>query len=115
VWGEPLRTEHWDNALASGRAAGRNMAGAAEAFGHQSMFFSDLFEVGFEAVGSLSSRLETYVDMGADLSKGVVYYLRQNQVRGVLLWNTWERVDAARALIAAKETIWPADLKGRLA
>ncbi len=114
VWGESVRPEHWDNALASGRAAGRNMAGAGEIFGHQSMFFSDLFDIGFEAVGTLSSRLETYVDMGAELNKGVVYYLRQSQVCGVLLWNTSEQVDAARALIAAKESVWPADLKGRL-
>ena len=114
VWGESVRPEHWDNALASGRAAGRNMAGAGASFRHQSMFFSDLFDIGFEAVGTLSSRLETYVDMAAELNKGVVYYLRQNQVCGVLLWNTWEQVDAARALVAAKQSVWPADLKGRL-
>ncbi len=114
VWGELIRPEHWDNALAAGRAAGRNMAGASETFRHQSMFFSDLFDIGFEAVGTLSSRLETYVDMAADLNKGVIYYLRQNQVCGVLLWNTWEQVDAARELIAARQSVWPADLKGRL-
>jgi hypothetical protein len=33
-------------------------------------------------------------------------------VRGVLLWNTWGQVDAARALIA--EARPPADLKGLL-
>jgi 3-phenylpropionate/trans-cinnamate dioxygenase ferredoxin reductase component len=114
VWGEPVRVEHWDNAQATGRTAGRNMTGQDEPYTHQSMFFSDLFDLGFEAVGNLSSRLETFVDMDAEWRKGVVYYLKAGMVQGVLLWNTWEQVDAARNLIAAKETVFPADLKGRL-
>jgi transposase InsO family protein len=46
--------------------------------------------------------------------KGVVYYLRDGRVRGVLLWNVWEQVDAARRLIAEAGPFRPADLKGRL-
>lgn len=113
VWGEAIRTEHWDHAQASGRAAGRNMAGADEPYTHQSMFFSDLFDIGFEAVGTLSSKLETCVDM-AGPDKGVVYYLQDNQVRGVLLWNTWDQVDAARELIATRQLVTADALKGRL-
>ena len=33
---------------------------------------------------------------------------------GVLLWNVWEQVDAARGLIAEAGPFRPADLKGRL-
>ncbi|HUW29264.1 MAG TPA: FAD-dependent oxidoreductase [Sulfuriferula sp.] len=113
VWGEAIRTEHWDHAQASGRAAGRNMVGADEPYTHQSMFFSDLFDIGFEAVGTLSSQLETCVDM-ADQNKGVVYYLQDNQVRGVLLWNTWDQVDAARELIAARQLVTVDGLMGQL-
>jgi hypothetical protein len=32
----------------------------------------------------------------------------------VLLWNVWDKVDAARALIAAPGPFRPEDLKGRL-
>ena len=113
VWGEAIRTEHWDHAQASGRTAGRNMVGADEPYTHQSMFFSDLFDIGFEAVGTLSSQLETCVDM-ADQNKGVVYYLQDNQVRGVLLWNTWDQVDAARELIAARQLVTVDGLMGQL-
>jgi 3-phenylpropionate/trans-cinnamate dioxygenase ferredoxin reductase component len=35
-------------------------------------------------------------------------------VRGVLLWNTWGQVDAARALIAEPGPFRPEQLKGRL-
>jgi 3-phenylpropionate/trans-cinnamate dioxygenase ferredoxin reductase component len=114
IWEDPVRVEHWDNAQASGRTAGLNMAGKNQPYTHQSMFFSDLFDIGFEAVGTLSSRLETFIDMDAQWRKGVVYYLKEGMVCGVLLWNTWDQVDAARELIAAKLTVWPADLKGRL-
>ena len=35
-------------------------------------------------------------------------------MRGVLLWNTWDQVDAARALIAEPGPFRPEQLKGRL-
>ena len=35
-------------------------------------------------------------------------------MRGVLLWNTWGQVDAARALIAEQSTVQAEQLKGRL-
>jgi 3-phenylpropionate/trans-cinnamate dioxygenase ferredoxin reductase component len=35
-------------------------------------------------------------------------------VRGVLLWNVWGQVDAARRLIASPGPFRPEDLKGRL-
>ena len=50
----------------------------------------------------------------ADAKKGVVYYLRDGRVRGVLLWNVWKQVDAARRLIAEPGPFRPADLIGRL-
>ena len=44
----------------------------------------------------------------------VVYYLRGTRVSGVLLWNVWEQVDAARRLIAEPGPFKAADLIGRL-
>ena len=46
--------------------------------------------------------------------KGEIYYLRDGRVRGVLLWNVWDQVDAARRLIAEPGPIRPSDLQGRL-
>jgi NADPH-dependent 2,4-dienoyl-CoA reductase/sulfur reductase-like enzyme len=56
---ERIRVEHEDNANTMGRLAGRNMACAAEQYTHLPSFYSDLFEVGYEAVGELDPRLET--------------------------------------------------------
>ena len=110
--GKRIRVEHEDNANTMGRQAGRNMAGAAEPYHHLPFFYSDLFELGYEAVGDLDARLETVTDWQEPFRKGVVYYLENGRVRGVLLWNVWEQVDAARRLIAAKGPFRPEDLKG---
>ena len=112
--GKYLRVEHEDNANTMGRVAGRNMAGDAKPYHHLPYFYSDLFELGYEAVGDLDARLETVVDWEEPYHKGVIYYLKQGRVRGVLLWNVWEQVEAARSLIAARQEFQPHDLIGRL-
>ena len=108
------RVEHEDNALKMGKQAGRNMAGAGESYTHTPMFYSDLFDLGYEAVGELDSQLETVVDWEEPFQKGVIYYLDQGRVRGVLLWNVWEKVDAARKLLAEPGPFTEKDLKGKI-
>jgi len=109
-----LRVEHEDNANTMGRAAGRAMAGSNEPYDHLPFFYSDLFELGYEAVGELDSRLQSFSDWKEQFREGVVYYMKEGRVRGVLLWNTWGQVDAARALIAEKGPFTAKSLKGRL-
>lgn len=112
--GKRTRVEHWDNALSQGALAGANMAGGAEPYRHMPYFFSDLFDFGYEAVGEVSSSLETFADWQEENVKGVVYYLREGRVRGVMLCNVWEKVDEARELIKKGERLTRSDLKGRI-
>ena len=112
VLGKDVRVEHEDNANTMGKLAGQAMAGAPITWRHVPMFYSDLFDLGYEAVGEIDSRLETFADWKVPFREGVVYYLRDGRVRGVLLWNTWGQVDNARALLA--EPGPHRDLKGRL-
>jgi len=113
-----MRVEHEDNANKMGKAAGRIMAGDETPYHYLPMFYSDLFELGYEAVGELDPRLEIYADwQGKDNEKykeGVIYYLKDGRVRGVLLWNVWKQVDEARKLIGEKGPFKAEDLKGRL-
>jgi NADPH-dependent 2,4-dienoyl-CoA reductase/sulfur reductase-like enzyme len=109
-----LRVEHEDNANAMGGLAGVAMAGRAVSYDHLPFFYSDLFEMGYEAVGETDSRLEMVADWKVPCKEGVVYYLREGRVRGVLLWNLFGQVDGARRLIASPGPFHPADLKGRL-
>ncbi|HEV2750885.1 MAG TPA: FAD/NAD(P)-binding oxidoreductase [Gemmatimonadales bacterium] len=112
--GTRVRVEHEDNANTMGRVAGLNMAGQATPYHHLPFFYSDLFDLGYEAVGDLDARLETVADWKEPFREGVVYYLKAGRVRGVLLWNTWGQVDHARSLIAEPGPFRSQDLKGSL-
>lgn len=109
--GRRVRVEHEDNALTMGKQAGRNMAGAAERYRHLSSFYSDLFDLGYEAVRDLDSRLQVVTDWADPYRKGVVYCTDGVRVRGVLLWKVWDKVPAARALIESAQPLRPPDLR----
>ena len=110
-----IRIEHWNNAQSQGKHAGENMVGANLPFEYLPYFYSDLFDLGFEAIGDLDSRLTTYADWHEKFREGVVYYLEDDLVRGVLLWNVWSKVDDARTLIDSKKKFSrPERLKGTL-
>lgn len=109
-----LRVEHEDAAVGMGRLAGRVMAGVEEAYTTLPFFYSDLFDLGYEAVGLLDTRLEVVEDWREPHREGVVYYLDAGRVRGVLLWNVWDQVDAARELIAQSGPFDAASLRQRL-
>jgi GTP cyclohydrolase II len=66
-------------------------------------FYSDLFEFGYEAVGEVDASLETVTDWQKENEKGVIYYLREGKVRGAMMCDVWDKVDAARELILAGE------------
>ena len=110
--GKRVRVEHEDNAIHMGKLAGLNMAGANESYTHVPMFYSDLFELGYEAVGEINSNLEMVSDWQEPLQKGVIYYLdaSDHRVRGVLLWNNWEQVDQARAILNKESPFRAEDL-----
>jgi 3-phenylpropionate/trans-cinnamate dioxygenase ferredoxin reductase subunit len=114
ILGERIRVEHENNANTMGHLAGRTMAGAAEPYHHLPFFYSDMFELGYEAVGKADSRLTMVADWNEPNREGVIYYLQQGRVRGVVLWNVWGQVDAARQLIAESGPFRSENLKGRL-
>ncbi len=93
------RIEHWDHAEHHGRAVGANMAGANRAYDYMPFFWSDFFDLGWEAVGDVDSSLDVDVVWKEPFREGVLFYLRDDVVRGVLMWNVWDRVAAARDLI----------------
>ena len=83
-----------------GRLAGAIAAGADQVYDRLPFFYSDLFDLGYEAVGELDSRLRTIADWADVGDAGTVYYLDDDGApRGVLLWNRFGQVDAARDLI----------------
>jgi hypothetical protein len=107
-----IRVEHEDNAKYE--FAGLNMAGDHKPYDHLPYYYSDLFDLGYEAVGELNSKLQITADWKEEFHEGVIYYLDQERVRGVLLWNVWEQVDAARSIIAEPGPFTPRNVMGLL-
>jgi 3-phenylpropionate/trans-cinnamate dioxygenase ferredoxin reductase subunit len=117
--GRRIRVEHENNARVMGKAAGkamaRHLAGAeAEPYDYLPFFYSDLFDVGYEAVGQVDSRLQTVSFWKTPHESGVIYYLKDGRVRGALMWNVWKYVDTARKLIAEPGPLAPEDLAQRV-
>lgn len=112
--GRRIRVEHENAAITMGTRAGKCMAGQDAPYDELPFFYSDLFDLGYEAVGALDSRLETVEQWVTPFREGVVYYLDGGRVRGVLLWNTWGQVEAARDLIASPGPFDAESVRGRL-
>ena len=103
---ELVRVEHEDHAKSQGRAVGKNMAGAEQPYDRLPFFYSDLFDLGYEAVGDIDARRETLAEWRTPNRKGLIYYVDgDRRPRGVLLWNLFDHVDDARELIQARESI----------
>ena len=103
---ELVRVEHEDHAKSHGRAVGKNMAGAEQPYDRLPFFYSDLFDLGYEAVGDIDARRETLAEWRTPNREGLIYYVDgDRRPRGVLLWNLFEHVDDARELIQARESI----------
>jgi 3-phenylpropionate/trans-cinnamate dioxygenase ferredoxin reductase subunit len=72
--------------------AGKAMAGEAVTYDYLPYFYSDLFDLGYEAIGELNSDLDIVSDWAEKYQQGVIYYLQDGRVRGVILWNVWARL-----------------------
>ncbi len=113
--GGTRRVEHEDHANTHGRVVGANMAGAQAPYDHIPFFYSDLFELGYEAVGDVDSRLDTIAEWAEPNRKGVVAYVDgEGKARGFLLWDVWGKVDSARELIVSGAAVDAGALRGLL-
>lgn len=95
------RVEHADNANNTGGYAGVAMAGRTVRYEYLPFFYSDLFDVGYEAVGEIDARLEMMEEWRVPEVEGTVTYLRDGRVRGVLYWNVYGSIGAGRRAIGS--------------
>jgi len=86
---QPRRLEHWGNALAQGRQAGRNMAGANEPFTSQAAFFSDLFDITVNVLGDTDQPDKVEVRGTTDSAKPhfTALYTRGPKLFGAVMVN----------------------------
>jgi programmed cell death 8 (apoptosis-inducing factor) len=108
------RVEHYENAILQGRHAGRAMAGKPSPFYEQSTFWSSLGKpLEFEAVGVVDSSLVTVgvwnqgdlsedAEPKSEYKRGVVFYVRNGDIIGVLMLNIAGLGEQAREILRQK-------------
>ena len=94
-----MRVEGSDHAEKHGFTVGANMAGASKAYDHLPLKWFRVGDLEFEGVGELWARLDTEILWIEPGREGVVFYLRDDVIRGVLLVNVHERIEWARSLV----------------
>ena len=110
--GKRTRTEHEDNANQMGMMVGMNMSGSQEPYTHFPFFYSDLFDLGYEAIGDFSKDHQIIEDWIEPFKKGTLFYMDGKQVRGLVFWNLWGKIDEGRELISKGKAYSETDLMG---
>lgn len=87
------------------------MTGQETKYGTLPMAYSDLFELGYESVGILDPSLEVISNWQEPFKKGVLYYLRDGRVVGVVTWGIFGKMSEARELISRSEPVEKDDLQ----
>ena len=86
---QPRRLEHWGNALAQGKLAGRNMAGAEEPFTQQAAFFSDMFDITLNVLGDTDAPDAVEIRGSTDTAQPhfTALYARGGRLMGAVMVN----------------------------
>jgi 3-phenylpropionate/trans-cinnamate dioxygenase ferredoxin reductase component len=103
--GGRVHLEHWDNALAQGRAVGRTLAGRPEPFQHVAYFFSDLFDLSLNIVGYPVGWDD--VDVSGDVESGsfTTIYVKEGRTRAALMINDDAQFSHWTASVASQAPI----------
>ena len=110
--GQRVRVEHEDNANTMGAAAGHNMSAKMERYDHFPFFYSDLFDLGYEALGEMNKAYQIVEDWIEEYKKGTIFFLDGDKIRGLIFWNLWGQVDKGRKLIAEGKSHKKSSLAG---
>jgi NADPH-dependent 2,4-dienoyl-CoA reductase/sulfur reductase-like enzyme len=110
--GQRMRLEHASNAHLMGLLAGKNMSGENLPYDNFPYFYSDLFDMGYEAIGDTNKRLDIFEDWIDPFKKGTIFYLNEGRIRGLIFWNLWDKVEQGKEVISSGKVFHTADLPG---
>jgi 3-phenylpropionate/trans-cinnamate dioxygenase ferredoxin reductase component len=104
-YGEPVRVEHWANALNQGPAAARNMLGQSVAYDRLPYFFSDQYDVGMEYTG-FARAWDRVVFRGDPATREFVsFWLVEDRVVAGMNVNVWDVTDSIKRLISERVVV----------
>jgi 3-phenylpropionate/trans-cinnamate dioxygenase ferredoxin reductase subunit len=104
-YGEPIRVEHWANALHQGPAAARAMLGQADAYDRLPYFFSDQYDVGMEYAG-FARAWDRVVFRGDPVTREfIAFWLVEDRIVAGMNVNVWDVTDAIQRLISERAAV----------
>jgi 3-phenylpropionate/trans-cinnamate dioxygenase ferredoxin reductase subunit len=97
--GEPIRVEHWDNAIRQGKAVAHVLLGEDVAYDWQPYFYTDQYDLGMEYVGR--GGLDDRVVVRGDTTSGefIAFWLDGDRLTAGMNVNIWDVNDDIRALL----------------
>jgi 3-phenylpropionate/trans-cinnamate dioxygenase ferredoxin reductase subunit len=101
VFGRRIRTEHWENAIKQGRAAGLSMLGTDRPYAEIHWFWSDQYDQNLQYAGHHTEWDEIVVRGTLEGRDFTAFYLRGGRVLAVVALNRGADVRAAMPVIAA--------------
>jgi 3-phenylpropionate/trans-cinnamate dioxygenase ferredoxin reductase subunit len=104
-YGEPVRVEHWANALHQGPVAARNMLGQSHAYERLPYFFSDQYDTGMEYTG-LARTWDRVIFRGDPASREfIAFWVARDRVVAGMNFNVWDVNDDIQRLIGRRVTV----------
>ncbi|MGH3457547.1 NAD(P)/FAD-dependent oxidoreductase [Aeromicrobium sp.] len=97
--GEPVRVEHWDNAIKQGQAVAKALLGEDVVYDWQPYFYTDQYDLGMEYVGRGDANDDVVVRGDTDTGEFVAFWLDGDRLTAGMNVNVWDVNDDIRALL----------------
>jgi 3-phenylpropionate/trans-cinnamate dioxygenase ferredoxin reductase component len=105
LYGQPVRVEHWDNALHQGTVAARSMLGLPAVYDRVPYFFSDQYDVGMEYAG-FAREWDRVVFRGDPAGREfIAFWLAGDRIVAGMNVNVWDVSDAIQRLIRERVAV----------
>ncbi len=112
VTGAYARSEHWANAIASGKVAAKSMLGRDAVLDDIPYFYTDQFDLGMEysGFGALTKDAELVVRGSLEKREFIAFWVLDGRVVAGMNVNIWDVQDAIKDLINSGRTVDAAKL-----
>ncbi|MHA7269908.1 NAD(P)/FAD-dependent oxidoreductase [Arthrobacter sp. HLT1-20] len=105
--GAYARSEHWANAIASGKVAAKSMLGQQAVLDDIPYFYTDQFDLGMEysGFGALTKDAELVVRGSLEKREFIAFWILDGRVVAGMNVNVWDVQDTIKALIASRRIV----------
>lgn len=112
VTGAYARSEHWANAIASGKVAAKSMLGQAAVLDDIPYFYTDQFDLGMEysGFGALAKDAKVVIRGSLQKREFIAFWVLEGRVVAGMNVNVWDVQDGIKDLISSARTVDAAKL-----